>query len=119
MINNITIGNLAATLATITAIIGGFTFLYAKLKSVIENVIRDLLSPVTKSIDALNARIDKVDMQACKNFLVRCLSDLERGDALGEVEKERFKEQYDYYINHDGNSYIKDKVEQYKAEGKL
>ena len=119
MINDITIGNIAAGLGTIVAIIGGFAFLYTKLKEIIENVIKESIKPVTESINSLNSRIDKVDMQACKNFLVRCMSDLERGDDLGEVEKERFKEQYDYYINHGGNSYIKDKVEMYKSQGRL
>lgn len=121
--------------------VAGFGFLYSKMKGFIEKTIEKMLEPVTASIADLGSRIDKVDsgmnerldhvdneinrrlnkvdMQACKNFLVRCLSDLERGDDLGEVEKARFKEQYDYYIDHDGNSYIKDKVEKYKAEGKL
>lgn len=128
-------------LTIIGMMVAGFGFLYSKMKGFIEKTIENMLKPVTDSIADLGSRIDKVDngmnerldhvdaeiskrlnkvdMQACKNFLVRCLSDLERGDALGEVEKERFKEQYDYYIDHDGNSYIKDKVEKYKAEGKL
>ena len=128
-------------LTIIGMMVAGFGFLYSKMKEFIEDTIKEMLNPVTDSIKNIGSRIDevdngmnerldhvdaeiskrlnKVDMQACKNFLVRCLSDLERGDALGEVEKERFKEQYDYYINHDGNSYIKDKVEKYKAEGKL
>ena len=73
----------------------------------------------TKDITEITKRLDKVDMNGTKNFLVRCLSDLERGEPMSEIEKERFSEQYDFYVEHDGNSYIKTKVERLRAEGKL
>ena len=130
MINDITIGNLAAGLGTIVAIIGGFAFLYAKLKEVIEDVIKKMLEPITESIGTLTGRIDTMEtsietgleaaaMESCKNFLVACLGELEKGGELSEAEKERLGEQYDYYTDHDGNSYIKGKVEHFKAQGRL
>ena len=130
MINDITIGNFAAGLGTIVAIIGGFAFLYAKLKEVIEDVIKKMLEPITDSIGKLTGRIDSIEssieaglevaaMESCKNFLVACLGELEKGNELSEAEKQRFGEQYDYYTDHDGNSYIKGKVEFYKSQGRL
>lgn len=130
MINDVTIGTFASNLALIVSIIGGFAFLYAKLKSVIESVIKELLAPVTKKIDDLSGRMDNMEqsidkglevaaMESCKNYLVACLGELEKGDELSEAEKERFGEQYDYYLNHGGNSYIRGKAETYKAQGKL
>lgn len=130
MINDITIGNFAAGLGTIVAIIGGFAFLYAKLKGVIEDEIKKMLEPITESIGNLTGRIDTMEssigsdlevaaMESCKNFLVACLGELEKGNELSEAEKQRFGEQYDYYTDHDGNSYIKSKVEMYRTQGRL
>ena len=130
MINDITIGNFAAGLGTIVAIIGGFACLYAKLKGVIEDEIKKMLEPITDSIGKLTGRIDSIDssieaglevaaMESCKNFLVACLGVLEKGNELSEAEKQRFGEQYDYYKDHDGNSYIMSKVEHFRAQGRL
>jgi hypothetical protein len=130
MINDITIGGFAAGLGTIVAIIGGFAFLYTKLKDVIEDVIKKMLKPITESIDTLTGRIDTIEssietglevaaMESCKNYLVACLGELEKGGELSEAEKERFGEQYDYYLKHGGNSYIRGKAETYKTQGKL
>jgi hypothetical protein len=64
----------------------------------------------------LRAEIDKVDMQQTKNFLTRTLADIERGVELTEVEELRFKETYKWYIDHKGNTYIKDKYEELKEK---
>ena len=130
MITDVTIGTFASNLALIVSIIGGFAFLYAKLKAVIESVIKELLAPVTKKIDDLSGRVDGLEtsidnslevaaMESCKNYLVACLGELEKGDELSEAEKERFGEQYDYYLKHGGNSYIRGKADYFKAQGKL
>ena len=58
-------------------------------------------------------------MQACKNYLVSFLSDVEKDELTDEIERERFWEQYQHYTEHGGNSYIKRKVEKLKSEGKL
>ena len=130
MINDITMGSLATDVGVLVALIGGFIFLYAKLKDVITKVLTEMLAPVTESIKALakrmdgmettlNERLDVVDMESCKNFLVHCIGDVEKGDELSEAQKTRFWEQYDYYIKHGENSYIKNKAEQYKTKGRL
>lgn len=130
MISDITVGSIAADLGVIVALIGGFVFLYAKLKEVITSVLKEMIKPITESIESLtkrvddmesslNVRLDTVDMESCKNFLVKCIGELEKGGELSEAEKTRFWEQYDYYRDHGENSYIKNKAEFYQAKGKL
>ena len=109
---NLTLGQLAADLGIIVAILGGFGLLYTKLKGALEKIITEQLKPIS---DQLN----KVDTETTKNFLVRCIADIERGDEMSETEKERFYEQYEHYVSLGGNTYIKAKVEKLIAEGKL
>lgn len=116
---NITLGQIAAGIGLIGIIYGGYKGLSKTITDTITKVVKDLLAPITKSIDDLNKRLNTVDQETCKNFLVRCLADVERGDQMTEIENERFWEQYAYYIDHGGNTYIKNKVEKLKAEGKL
>lgn len=92
-------------LAQIISIIAATTALGVKIKSWINKDVTE--------------RLDRVDMQQTKNFLVRTLADLERDVALTETEKERLKEQYDHYISKGGNSYIKDKYDALKKGGKI
>ena len=67
----------------------------------------------------LRAEIDKVDMQQTKNFLTRALADVERGVYMQEVEMLRIKETYDWYIAHEGNTYIKDKYKELEKKGMI
>ena len=85
----------------------------------LQKIVSDLLKPITDSINQINVRLDKVDMESTKNFLVRCLSDVEKGEKMTEVEAERFWEQYEHYITAGGNTYIKNKVVKLQEEGKI
>lgn len=67
----------------------------------------------------LRAEIDKVDMQQTKNFLTRALADVERGVYMQEVEMLRIKETYDWYIAHEGNTYIKDKYKELERKNMI
>ena len=67
----------------------------------------------------LRAEIDKVDMQQTKNFLTRALADIERGVYMQDVEMLRIKETYQWYVDHGGNTYIKDKYKELEKAGKL
>lgn len=64
-------------------------------------------------------RINNVQLYSDKNFLVRFLADIEQGNEVDEVEKERFYEVYKDYKELGGNSYISHKVEKLQKEGKL
>lgn len=66
----------------------------------------------------LRIEIDKVDLQQTKNFLIRTLAGLERGEKLTEVEKLGLKEAYTHYTEDlHGNTYVKDEYEKAKAKG--
>ena len=93
--------------------------LWDGFKTAVGNAVSDQFKSFSDAISGIEKRLDKIDMEASKNFLVRCLGDIEKGQGLTVAEKMRFKEQYDYYLAHGGNTYIKDEVDKYKAEGKL
>ena len=66
----------------------------------------------------LRSEIDKVDLQQTKNFLIRTLAGIERGEKLTEVEKLGLKEAYTHYTNDlHGNTYVKDEYEKAKNKG--
>lgn len=112
MLGDLTLNNLAADIGLITVIAVGFGTLYVKLKAGLGKVVAEQLKPVLDQIAA-------VDLETTKNFLVRCIADIERGEAMAETEKERFYEQYEHYLKKGGNTYIKTKVERLQQEGRL
>jgi hypothetical protein len=90
------------------------------MKEFLEKLLADQFEEVNNKLDEMQTTIAKLDTQECKNFLVRYLADVERGDHIYESEQQRFWEEYDHYIDdlHE-NSYIKEWVARLKKEGKL
>lgn len=133
----ITLGEVAVALAFVVALLTGGKYIINSIKSGVSNLLRDEFEALNKKLKSINERIEgldkkidavdnklddkinNVDMESCKNFLVVRMSAIERGDTMSEVELERFWEQYDYYRNQGGNSYIRHKVEQLERDGKL
>lgn len=116
---SITIGQICLVLAAIVAFVKGIEYLYSLLKKGATNWFKSLLQPINDSINSLSKKIDNVDINSCKNYLVRFLADVEQGNEIDEIERERFYEVYNHYISLGGNSYVKDKVEKLKKSGKL
>ena len=121
---NLTIGQfvgiITAILAGVVAFVKGIEYLLHKVGHGATKWLQKGLAPTNEKIDALNAKIDDVDLSQCKNFLVRFLADVEQGNAIDEVEKERFYETYRHYTEDlHKNTYIHDKVEKLKKENKL
>lgn len=108
----ITLGQIAIAITFIVGLLGGVGY----LKTHIEEWFK---KPLKEEIEPINQRLDAIDLNATKNFLVRCLKDIERGVDLSEVEMERFYEQYEHYKKEGGNSYIKRCYEQLESEGKI
>lgn len=63
--------------------------------------------------------VQMVQLQTDKNYLVRCLADIEDDIKLDTTELEHFWYTYDDYHKNHGNSYIDHKVELLKKQGKL
>lgn len=116
---NITVGQIAIVIAFLAALISGIGVLLKSIKSWIINAMKEPLGSIVGEIKNVNDRIDKVDMNTCKNFLVARLSEIEQGNVLDDIKMQRFWEEYEHYAEIGGNSYIRRKVEQLKVEGKL
>lgn len=117
--DTITLGQIALGITFIVGLITGIAFLHNKLKEWLQEILKDQFSQIKTEISGLSKKIEDVDMNTCKNFLVRTLSDIENEQPMSETELERFWEQYEHYTTIGGNSYIKNKVDKLKAEGKL
>lgn len=116
---SITLGQVAETLAWIVGIGGSVYAIYKAFKSTkdsLSKLIVKELEPIKESLVKMDEKIDKVDMESCKNFLVRYLADIEQGKLPDEIERQRFWEQYDHYEKAGGNSYIHQKVEKLKGK---
>lgn len=113
----ITIGQIALAITFIVGLISGITYIRKHLQKWIADSLRDQFAAVDTRIDKLENKIEGIDIATCKNFLVARLSELEKGFIWDEIEKERFFEQYEHYIKHGGNTYIKTKVEELKEKG--
>ena len=119
IMENITLGQVAVVVASLAAFITGLGVLYGKLKKWLKAVFKEELEPISKSIEKVEKRLDDVDLESTKNYLVTYLSNVEKGNAVDEIERERFWEMYNHYSKVGGNSYIKHKVEKLEAAKKL
>jgi len=116
---NLTFGEVSSALTLLVAFIGSVAFLHKKMKTWITDALEDQFSAIDKEMQSLQDRLDRVDMEGCKNFLVRVISDIDQGQEIGETELERFWEQFEYYKSLGGNTYISKKVDRLESEGKL
>lgn len=116
---NLTFGDVSSALTLLVAFVGSVAFLHKKLKKWIAQSLDDQFQAIDAEMKSLQERMDKVDMESCKNFLVRVISDIDNDQKIGETELERFWEQYEYYKSLGGNTYISKKVEKLEHEGRL
>lgn len=101
MIEQITLGDLARWAAFAVGMFGSIAAIIAGVKK----AVGKLLEPLA--------------MDNAKNYIVPFLARVERGEPVDNIEIERFHEEYKYYRDHDGNSYIKSRVEKLQKDGKL
>lgn len=116
---NWTVEQIATTIALLVALVTGVTYLTKQIKEWIEKLLDSKFKALDDRIGSLESKIDKVDMETCKNFLVRFLADVENGAVIFDAEKQRFWEEYEHYISSGGNSYIKEWVDKLKKKGYL
>lgn len=119
VIENITIEQILAGIGILIALAGGGWKLWDGFKTAVSNAVAEQFKNLSTAIDDISDQLKKVDMETCKNFLVRCISDFENDQPINETEVERFWEQYDHYINKGHNGYIKHKVEMLVREGRI
>ena len=95
----ITLGQISSILTWIVAFGGSITAIMVALKKIIE-----------KQLSPINHKIEKLDMNQCRNYLVEFLADVENGVKKDETQIKRAYEVFDHYKQDlNGNSYIGDK----------
>ena len=86
--------------------------LIASLITAITTICVFLKKVIRKGFEPIYKKIDNLDVNQCKNFLVTFLKSVEKGEVMDDVEIQRAYEVYDHYIKDlNGNSYIHDKWE--------
>lgn len=116
---NITVGQIAACLTAIASTIGAVVLIVQWFKKILLSVVKQPIEELKEDIADIKKDIADVNMNHVKSFLVRILSSVDRGEHLTDIERLRFSEEYDYYINHDGNSYIKEWYKRLHDKGLL
>lgn len=119
-VKNITLLDISVIVLFIVGLIRGVQELKKSIKEFLEKLLADQFKEVNDKLTDMQSSITVLDKQACKNFLVRYLADIERGNIIYDSERQRFWEEYDHYIKDLGeNSFIKEWVARLKEEGKL
>lgn len=119
-IQNLTLEQISAALLFIVALIGGVKYLKKELVNFLNNLLDSKFKTTNGKIDDVATALRTLDVQTTRNFLVRYLADVERGQYVYDTEKEQFWKEYDHYIDElKENSFIKKWVERLEDEGKL
>ena len=119
-VKNITLLDISVIVLFVVGLIRGVQELKKSIKEFLEKLLADQFKEVNNKLNEMQSSITVLDKQACKNFLVRYLADIERGNVIYDSERQRFWEEYDHYIKDLGeNSFIKEWVSRLKEEGKL
>lgn len=106
---NITLGQISKILLFIVEFVGVIVTIILAMKKILKAQFKPI-----------NEKIDKLDKNQCRNYLVDFLADVEIGITKEDTQIKRAYEVYDHYsIDLHGNSYIHDKWEKLKKEGKI
>lgn len=88
----------------------------------LDTMQNDTILKIENIKNELKKDISETDMNATKNYLVTRIQEfksLKPNKKIDAVILQRFWEQYEYYIKHGGNSYIKHEVEDLEKNGIL
>lgn len=114
----ITLGMIAQNVGLLAAFVGSFSALMYGIGKIVDKLIaQPLLKKMDDNKDILEKKIKEVKDELsivgadqCKNYLVRFLADVEKGQNLSEAEIERAYDAYEKYTkSYNGNSYIHDR----------
>lgn len=126
----ITLGQIASIFAFVVALCGSITGIVAlikkpfqkrdeELKKFIALTVKAEVDPLKETMARIESEVKKTDKEATKNFLVTFLSNVDRGEAIDEIERQRFFEEWEHYTSNGGNGYLHAKVERLKEKGLL
>lgn len=110
--DSITIGQTVDFTILLGSLIGAVSVIVVTVNKVIDKQFKIRCDGMMCEIKKIKDDIKTMDVGQCKNFLVRFLKDIEQGNPVDEVERERASEVYDHYTKDlEQNSYIHDKWE--------
>ena len=120
MIQDLTLEQISIAVVFIVGLIGGVRYLKNAVRDFLKKLLEDQFNIVNTKLDEMDISIKKLDVQTSKNFLIRYLADIERGENIYESEKQRFWDEYKHYKDDlKENAYITEWVDRLKKEGKL
>lgn len=114
-----TLGAVAVGLAFITTLVATIKKLIRDLSDAISSVVKQEMKPLEAKLDVLTNKLDDVDINSSKNFLVARFGEIERGEVLDEITRQRVYEEYEHYMELGGNSYIHSRFDELKRKGCL
>ncbi len=115
---NITIGQISAALSCLVGLIGAVVYLKKGLVKSLSKIIDSRLEPIENKINDIDEKTSKNNLENIKTSLIN-LMELADTNSISIEQKIRAHELYDYYNSHGGNSYVHDKWENLKKEGKI
>lgn len=115
---NITLGQIATVLAFVVGLFASVKYLKKVLTDSIDTTFDKKLEPIKKEIKEVKDETRKYNLSSIKTDLIN-LMELADKDIISVEQKMRAHELYDYYCEHGGNSYVHDKWEDLKKEGKI
>ena len=113
----ITLGQIAEAITLLVGLFTGIGYLHMTLKKWLKKIMDEQTKTIDKKIDELNSRLDSIDLETTKNYLVQFISEVKRGETINDTERQRFYEQYEHYLASGGNTYIKTEVEDLRKKG--
>jgi len=107
MINNITLGEVLTFIIFVSTFIGGF------------KTIKDtLVKTINKTLKPINDKIDDLELSSIRTDLVNFMALAEKKEVSHEQISNAY-ELFDRYHELGGNSYVHDKWDKLKKEGKI
>lgn len=115
----LTLEEIAKALTFIVLLGGAVASIIKGIKKVLVKAVNEQTEKITARLEKQEKALAKIDSENCKNFLVQCLSAVEKGETLTTEEKMRLAEEFEHYTAIGENSYIKDWHSRLKQAGKI
>ena len=104
---SLTIGDIAGWLSLIAGIITSIGVIMKVASNWFNKTLQANIKP-------LEIKMDNIDMNVCKNYVIEYIGEEKRGVIHTDTETKLFWDNYDRYISRGGNSYVKEEVEKLK-----
>lgn len=115
---NITLGQLAITLAFVLSLISNIKGVIKEFKNPIDKKLEKVLKPLKDEISSLKKDFNNQKLDSVERDLVNLMC-LAEQNIITEEQKKLAHKLYDTYTNAGRNSYVHDKWEKLRLEGKI